>query len=183
MQIARWGARWGAHRERVGRRPAPRYGKSLRELVPVGPQKRAVMARVGKHQDQRVDAAVPQLEREASLEGLEIARSRLGFDADPPALAADMPVPRAKVAGDRKRDFHAPAERAVEAPPEPTERRRVGAIADRLARGVCTRGQLEPDDRQELAQHRDRDVRREAALDPANLWPPQSHCATDLGLA
>ena len=141
------------------------------------------MARVGKHQDQRVDAPVPQLEREASLESLEIARSRLGFDTNPPSRAADMSVPRPKVARDRERDLRAPAKRAVEAPPEPAQDRHVGAVADRLARGICTRRQFEPDDREEPAEHRDRDARREAALNPANLLPAQPHRATDLGLA
>jgi hypothetical protein len=182
--------RAGRSHFRPGRRRPPgtpargaRDGKALHELIPVGLQERAVVARVGKHQDQRVDAAIPQLEREASLEGLQIGRSRLRFDADPPALAADMAVPRAQVADDWKRDLDPPVERAVKAPPKLAQDRHVGPVADRLACGVCTRGQFEPDDRDEPAEPDDRDVRREAALDPANLSPAQPHRATDLRLA
>ena len=71
----------------------------------------------------------------------------------------------------------------MKAPPEPAEHGRVGAVADRLAGGVCARGQFEPDDREEPAHHGDRDVRREAALDPANLRPAQPYRTTGLGLA
>ena len=71
----------------------------------------------------------------------------------------------------------------MKAPSEPAEQRRVGAVADGLAGGVRARGQLQPDHRKQAAHHRDRNLGRAAALDPAHLGSAQPHGAADLGLA
>ena len=67
--------------------------------------------------------------------------------------------------------------------PEPAEERDVGAIADRLAGRIGARRDLQPDDRQEPAEPGDRNVRRQATLDPGYLLPAQPDRPTHVRLA
>ena len=162
---------------------AVRHGKPRRELIPVSLDERPVVARAGQHQDDRIHAAVAQLQGEAPFECLEVGRSRLRLHADSPACATDESVPRTQVAGDRQRHFGSPADRAMDVLPQLAKESHVGAIADRLAGRIGARGDLQPDDRQEPAEPGERDVRRQAALDSGHLLPAQPDRPTDVCLA
>jgi hypothetical protein len=74
-----------------------------REGVAVRTHEISIVARVEEKERQAVGVAVTQLDRQAALEGLAVARPGLGFDRMPRARAHHQPVPGPEVGVARER--------------------------------------------------------------------------------
>ena len=62
-----------------------------------------VRARLGNEEDHAVEITVALLEHCLSLDGLEVDRARLGFDANRLTIEAGPTIDGAKISRDRKR--------------------------------------------------------------------------------
>ncbi len=63
---------------------------------------------VGDDEQHAIHVAVPLLERDSALQGLEIVEHGLRLDRHDPAVAPDEGVPRASIAFDRERYLGSP---------------------------------------------------------------------------
>lgn len=137
-----------------------------------------MVARVAQEQEDGVDGPIARLERNPTLERLNIAHPRFRFDRDDPIGSAHDGIPGAQVerAGAEKpslgvedRNLNSPRETDAESNAEPLQQHELGRIAQRLARWERPGGQVEPKDSEDLRESHQRDLGRLAAEDPGNL--------------
>ncbi|HSK52957.1 MAG TPA: hypothetical protein VLA44_09390 [Clostridia bacterium] len=119
--------------------------------------------------DQDVDATVPQLECEASLQRLHVPRSRLGLTSRTPAVQRGEAVPGATVARDRKRDLCSPQRVSRQPGSEAFQQCKLSGISRRITVGYRPHVQLEANGRAGAARLTDRDVLQRVTLDPTPL--------------
>ena len=115
---------------------------------------------------------IPELEAQASFEGLAIRDAGLGLDTGMPSRRrrpARLAVPGPQVALDGQGHFCPPAEARMEAYPKALEQRELGAIADRIAGGVHTDREVQAHDRAVGRKEFQRWIWGQAALEAADL--------------
>lgn len=143
-----------------------------------------VVSRIEKQQYEMVGTAVPQLQREATLQRLTIAWSRLGLDADIPVVAGHDSIPGSSVCWAGERHFGPEPQRTMKMCPEPAEERNVSGIPQRLTGWERSNAQLETHDCQQPRSLLDRQIARQSSLNAAVLRLRQSdglrhHCAAE----
>jgi hypothetical protein len=115
---------------------------------------------------------VAELQGQAPLEGLAVRDPRLGFDSGAPALrlpAADLRVPRSKVARERKRHLRPPADAWMEPRPESLQKRELCPVPNRIASRVRTEAEIQPHDRAPSAHVGDGDPLKLAMFEAPEL--------------
>jgi len=150
-------------------RASPRHRKSDPQDVAVRADDLAIRPRVEDEEHESIHPSVALLESQPTVEGLDIANSCLGFDTDPAAWAHGRCIPRPQVARDRKRDFRSPAERAVATNMQSLQQRGMGNVPNRIAGRKRPHRKFVSKDREQPHGCIDREIRREAPLDPAVL--------------
>jgi hypothetical protein len=116
---------------------------------------------------------VAQLQGELSLESLTIRNPgfRLDSRAPRPRIApADLGVPGAQVAFDRKRNLASPAEARRKPYAKPFEERELGPIANRVADRERAQRQVEPQNGKPGAELRHTQAFHLAAFEPPDPW-------------
>ena len=104
-----------------------------------------------------IDAAVALLQRDPTLDSLEVVEHGLGLDRHDPADASDERVPSSPITLDRKRHFGPPDQSPMKPRPKPFEKPLLAGVPDRIAGRVCPEPDVKPDDgsvRSELADRR-----------------------------
>jgi hypothetical protein len=118
------------------------------------------------------DGIVADLQLETSLQGLTVRNVRFGLDPDPPSIRRRpryFRVPSPQVALDRERHLGPPPQRGVQSGPESLEQGQLSAISDRIAGGVSTKAEVQPNDRAVARHEFQRWVANDAALEPTHL--------------
>ncbi len=126
----------------------------------------ATAAREDEHDP--VGSPVPGFDRQASSEGLDIARGCLCLDAVPPARTGDHRVPRPLVARVGEWGPGHPLKARMDRASKARKQGNVGGVAYRGSACVETKRELQADSFRKPRQLQDRDLGCQASLDPTH---------------
>ena len=129
----------------------------------------AVVARVRDDEQDQVDRAVAKLERELSLERLDVAETSLRLASRAPPAKRHERVPRTAIARDRKRDLAVDARKRWQETDEPLEETKLAGVTDGVAVGVHPAAESEPDSHACSTRLIEGQAREHTALDPSEL--------------
>lgn len=139
----------------------------------------AVVSGIEKQQHEIVGTTIAQFQREATLQRLAIPWSCLSLDADRPRAAGDNCIPGPSVRRARKRHFGSEPQRTMKKGPKATQECCVSDVPERLARRKCPGAQLQTHCCKQARSLLDRQIGRQASLDPAVLRLRESHGMSD----
>ena len=100
--------------------------------------------RIGQHQQDCIDSAVALTLADTSHDGLNIANPRLDLDTDDLRANPEEQIPGPSIARVRQRHLGNDANALSQQAPKPTDDGLVTLVADRIARSMKVRRQLEP---------------------------------------
>ncbi len=135
-----------------------------------------------------VDAPVPTLEREATLQRLSVAGSGLGLDPDPKHrvrgrnLADDHRIPGALAARVGQRHFRPPTERRRDGHSQSLQQRSMSGVSQDRAARVCADAEVESNDASDANQMNEGDAVGFRMLDQGDGRARESACMADLSL-
>ena len=92
-----------------------------------------------------VEATIPHLEGDTTVDRLDIADARLRFDPDPEAIKCDDGVPSVLVSRDRESDLRSPSPSGMEEVPDPTQKFQLRGVAHRRGAREGAHVELQPD--------------------------------------
>jgi hypothetical protein len=151
-----------------------------------------VVCRLVHEEHDRIDTAVPSLQSDPSIHGLDIPEASLGLHANRPPIAFDDSIPRAKVGRgpcqarrDRCHDGHleSPAKRRRQTLLQSREEGDVRGIADRRPCWERPGRELEADRCEEDRERDEADLWRFGSADPGDLISGQADRPPELLIA
>lgn len=165
------GARLWRHASRQELQGPPSgEGELAQERPAEGLQRSSVVPRIRDEQDHVLHLTVTLLQRDPSLEGLDIAQSGLRFDRPTPSRPANHGIPRPKVWRSGYRHLGPPRKRRMDSPAQTLEQCKLRGVTKGPTGWVCTNGQLLPDRGQQFRRLDHGEVGRQTASHAADLF-------------
>jgi hypothetical protein len=143
--------------------------KGSAQVFPICLEHSPVVGRIAHKEQQNVDRGISALERKASVEGLDVSKSRLGFDWSLDRAQAEHAVPRSEVAVHRQWHLRSNVDIGRQSGPKSAKEVELWAV-ERWARSrdrTCPQSQA--DGNTGTAHLVDRQSIQDPALDAAQL--------------
>ena len=118
-----------------------------------------------------IDVAVAPLERQPSVDGLDVIDHGLGLDADSPRRATDDGIPGSKITRNGKRHFRRPAQSWSQPAPKSFQQSRLPCVPNWVAGWMRSEANIEGDRATDAGELLDRDPTVRAGLKAAHGGP------------
>ena len=143
----------------------------------------SVVPRIEQQQGHARDVAIPELQRQATLQRLPITRLGLRFDAETPANACDDRIPCSEIPSGRERDLGHESERPMQSDAEPIEQGCVCSVAQRFASWIQSDRKVHSENREHGRRLLEGDRTGQTPFDSAVLGRRQADGSCDVGAA
>jgi len=153
------GTQRGEDRPRVQRERRPQRRAVFRQMP-------SIRGRVGHQENDDLDAAVPTLQGDPPIQGLQVEQPHLGLDADDRRVESALCIPRAQVARDWQWNFRSPRDARAELIAKALEKASVTCVPDWIAVGVRTGDEFQSDRRAGRRKLGNRDAWQARSLNP-----------------